>query len=81
MATDGGVLLYGVAEDDQGNPTVPESIPLRGAPERVSQIVSTSISEVPFIEPPRSYPCADDPSRGYLAVVVPQSARAPPAAA
>jgi hypothetical protein len=77
MATDGGVLLYGVAEDEHGNPTVPEPFALKGAPERVSQIVSTSIAEVPFIEPPRPYPLADDPSRGYLAIVVPQSSRAP----
>lgn len=77
MATDGGVLLYGVGEDEHGNPTVPEPISLKGAAERVSQIVSTSIAEVPFIEPPRPYPLADDPSRGYLVVVVPQSARSP----
>jgi hypothetical protein len=76
MATDGGVLLYGVAEDENGNATVPSPIALSGASERVSQIVSTSIAEVPFIEP-RQYPLADDPSRGYLAVVVPQSSRAP----
>jgi hypothetical protein len=76
MATDGGVLLYGVAEDEHGNPTVPEPITLKGAPERVSQIVSTSIAEVPFIDV-RPYPLADDPAHGYLAVAVPQSSRAP----
>jgi hypothetical protein len=76
MATDGGVLLYGVAEDEHGNPTKAQPIELVGAPERVSQIVSTSIAEVPFIDL-RPVPCADDPSRGYLVVIVPQSARAP----
>ena len=76
MATDGGVLLYGVAEDEHGNPTAPEPITLKGAPERVSQIVSTSIAEVPFIDV-RPYPLADDPAHGYLAVSVPQSSRAP----
>jgi hypothetical protein len=76
MATDGGVLLYGVAEDEHGNPTVPKPITLKGAPERVSQIVSTSIVEVPFTDV-RPYPLVNDPARGYLAVVVPQSPRAP----
>jgi hypothetical protein len=76
MATDGGVLLYGVAEDEHGNPTLPEPIGLKGAPERVSEIVSTSIAEVPFIDV-RTFPLSDDPSRGYLVVVVPQSSRAP----
>ncbi len=76
MATDGGVLLYGVAEDDHGQPTIPEPIPLQGTPERVGQIVSTSIAEVPFIEV-QPYPLPDDAARGYLAVIVPQSSRAP----
>jgi hypothetical protein len=76
MATDGGVLLYGVAEDDNGQPTIPQPITLNGAAERVGQIVSTSIAEVPFIEV-RPYPLSDDASRGFLAVIVPQSSRAP----
>ena len=76
MGTDGGVLLYGVGEDENGNPTRPGPLALAGTADRVSQIVSTSIAEVPFIEL-REIPCADQESRGYLAVVVPQSARAP----
>jgi hypothetical protein len=76
MATNGGVLLYGVAEDEHGNPSEPQPISLAGAPERVSQIVSTSIAEVPFIDV-RAFPCEEDPSKGYLVVIVPQSARAP----
>jgi hypothetical protein len=76
MATDGGALLYGVGEDEDRNPTMPAPITLTGAPERVSEIVSTSIAEVPFIDV-RTFPLSDDPSRGFLVVVVPQSARAP----
>lgn len=76
MATDGGVLLYGVDEDDDGRPTILTPIDLAGAAERVSMIVSTSIAEVPHIET-RLLPCADDPSKGYLLVIVPQSPRAP----
>jgi hypothetical protein len=76
MTTDGGVLLYGVAEDDEGQPTVPAPIELAGAGQRIDQIVSTSISEVPFVEA-RELPLDGDPARGYIALVVPQSERAP----
>jgi hypothetical protein len=76
MATDGGVLLYGIAEDDQGQPTIPVPIALAGVRERIDQIVTAGVAEVPYIDV-RSYPCADDPSLGYIAVVVPQSERAP----
>jgi hypothetical protein len=76
MSTDGGVLLYGVAEDEHRRPTIPQPIALAGAADRVDQIVSTSIAEVPYIDV-RELPCSDDPSRGYLLVIVPQSARAP----
>lgn len=76
MSTDGGVLLYGVAEDDNGAPTIPNPIGLAGASKRIDQIVATSIAEVPHAEV-RTYPLVDDPTRGYLVVIVPQSARAP----
>lgn len=76
MSTDGGVLLYGVGEDEHGQPTVPLPIALAGAADRIGQIVATSISEVPYIDV-RTYALPDDQARGYLLVVVPQSARAP----
>jgi hypothetical protein len=76
MATDGGVLLYGVKEDRNGALTIPNPIALAGARERVAQIVETSIAEVPVVDI-RAYPTTHDPSVGYLLVIVPQSARAP----
>jgi hypothetical protein len=76
MATDGGVLLYGVGEDEHGQPTMPRPIPLTGAADRIGQVVATSIAEVPYVDV-REYPSAGDPSMGYLVVIVPQSARAP----
>jgi hypothetical protein len=76
MSTDGGALLYGIGEDDHGRPTIPTPILLTGVADRVDQIVSTSVTEVPYIDV-RAYPCADDPSKGYLLVIVPQSPRAP----
>src|SRR4051794_21745468 len=72
MSTDGGALLYGIGEDDDEQPTVLRPIDLAGAAERVSGIVSASITEVPYYFT-REYRCADDASKGYLLVVVPQS--------
>jgi hypothetical protein len=76
MATDGGSLLYGLGEDENDRPTVPQPFKLAGARERVDQIVRTSISEPPAIEV-YSIPTDDDPSLGYLVVHVPASPRAP----
>jgi len=76
MSTDGGSLLYGVGEDEHERPTIPKPLDLKGAGDRVGQVVSTSIAEVPYIDV-REYPCDDDPSRGYLMVLVPASDRAP----
>jgi hypothetical protein len=76
MTVDGGTLVYGLGEDEDGRLTVLEPFVLAGAPERVAQIVETSISEPPFIRI-QSLPIEGDSSRGYLLVVVPRSARAP----
>lgn len=76
MTVDGGVLLYGVAEDDEKRPTILSPIKLVGAADRVGQIVATSIQEVPHVEI-REYPDPDNAERGCLVVVVPASPRAP----
>src|SRR5215213_7687404 len=76
MSTDGGVLLYGIAEDENKRPTVLHPITLAGAADRIDQIVSNGLAEVPYIDV-REYQCADDPSKGYLLVIVPPSPRAP----
>src|SRR5215208_1874326 len=67
MANDGGTLLYGIGENEERRPTVPQPFGLAGARERVDQIVQTSISEPPDIQV-REIPTDDDPSLGYLAV-------------
>ena len=61
MATDGGVLLYGVAEDEHERPTLPQPIELAGAADRIGQIVATSIAEVPHIDI-HTFECPNDPS-------------------
>jgi hypothetical protein len=76
MSTDGGVLLYGIAEDASKRPTVIQPITLAGAADRIDQIVSNGIAEVPYIDP-REYPCAGDPSKGYVLLIIPPSPRAP----
>jgi hypothetical protein len=76
MANNGGILLYGVGEDENHRPTVLKPFKLAGARERVAQIVWASISEPPIIEV-LPIPTENDPSIGYLVVVVPPSQRAP----
>lgn len=76
MANYGGVLLYGLGEDENQRPTVPKPFDLAGARERVDQIVQSSISEPPVIEI-YPIPTESDPSIGYLVVVVPPSQWAP----
>jgi hypothetical protein len=76
MSTEGGVLLYGIGEDDDERLTVLKSIVLAGVADRIGQVVSTSIAEVPYIEV-SEHPTDADPSKGYVSVLVPQSARAP----
>lgn len=76
MTGDGGELLYGIAEDENRRPTIPQPIDLRGTRERIDQISQTSVSEPPYIEI-REYPTDGDPAKGYVLVVIPQSPRAP----
>jgi hypothetical protein len=76
IANDGGTLLYGVGEDENDRPTVPQPFRLAGARERVDQIVRTSISEPPEIQV-REIPSTYDSSLGFLVVAVPPSPRAP----
>ncbi|MGX6446786.1 AlbA family DNA-binding domain-containing protein [Patulibacter sp. S7RM1-6] len=76
MSTDGGVLLYGVAEDENHEPTIPMPFDLTGASDRVAQIVETSISEPPRIIL-HTLRTDADPSVGFLVIEVPMSPRAP----
>jgi hypothetical protein len=76
MANAGGVLLYGVGEDEHGRPTIISPIKLHGAKERVDQIVRTSISEPPAIEI-HEIPAENHAEVGYLVVTIPSSSRAP----
>ena len=76
MTTEGGVLIYGVGEDEQEQPTVFAPIELAGARERVAQIAQSSIMPPPHIDI-RALAASEDPARGYLVVAIPRSAVAP----
>jgi hypothetical protein len=76
MANDGGVLLYGVGEDANHRPTIPQPFVLKGQAERVNQVVRSGISEAPFIEV-RELPLQSNLSEGFLVVIVPASPRGP----
>jgi hypothetical protein len=76
MSTDGGSLIYGVGEDDNGQPRLLAAIELDGAGERIDQVAEQSISgslRVEFVHLRRP----DQPGTGYLMVVIPASPEAP----
>jgi hypothetical protein len=76
MATGGGVLLYGVGEDGAGRPTRLTPIPLKGAREKVDQILRAGIAEPPFYRM-RVISSMSVADHGYLVLIVPASERAP----
>lgn len=74
--TAGGVLIYGIDEDENGFPTVLNPILLEGQQERIEGILRTSIDEVPVFKISAIQTEVDN-SKGYLIVFVPPSERAP----
>jgi hypothetical protein len=75
MATDGGVVIYGIAEDADRRLVGINPIPLTEA-DRISNIVQSSIAESPRIVLHRIQSAAN-PAVGYVVVHVPASERAP----
>jgi hypothetical protein len=76
MTVNGGSIVYGLGEDNNKRLTVLAPFELAGVPERIAQIVETGITEPPFIRI-QTLPLENDPSKGYVLVIVPQSPRAP----
>jgi hypothetical protein len=76
MAIDGGVLIYGIGEDEKNVPSIASPIKLDGMSEKISSIVRTSIKEPPFIEI-NEIRSKNDSSKGYLVVLIPPSQMAP----
>ena len=76
MSTDGGVIIYGLDEDENHFVTKRTPIPLAGSRERIDAIVQASVTEVPNYSI-RSIESKEEPGQGYIVVVVPPSVRAP----
>jgi hypothetical protein len=76
LANEGGVILYGLGEDENKRLTILAPFPLSGVAERIDSIIRTAISEPPKIEI-KVIPSEDNPNDGYIAVIVPPSPRAP----
>jgi len=76
MTVDGGVLIYGVGEDEHEQPARLCPIELAGARERIDQVLRSSIHESPTVRI-EAFALRDDSARGYLVVIVPPSPRAP----
>lgn len=74
--TAGGVLIYGIDEDENGFPNVPSPILLKGESEKIEAIIRTTIDEVPVFKISAIQTEADN-SKGYLVVFIPPSERAP----
>ena len=65
MSTDGGVVIYGLDEDENHFVTTISPIPLAGTRERISSIIQSSVSEVPSFSVV-SIQSTKDPSIGYI---------------
>ena len=76
MSIDGGVIIFGIDEDQHKRLTIPSAVPLKGLADSINQIATTCIAEVPVIRT-FAYEDPSDPSVGYLVVFVAPSPRAP----
>ena len=76
MATDGGVLIYGVLENKEAGTFSPSPIELAGVQELISEVVMANVRErIEFAVTP--LPLDDDSAKGFVLVDVPASLRAP----
>lgn len=76
MTTDGGVIIYGVAEDKTAGTFSPKPFDLMGQRERIVSIVESRVGGSPYIET-FALDDPDTPGFGYIVVHVPASPTAP----
>ena len=76
MANDGGVIIYGIGEDEHGRITRLTPLSIDGQAEKIDAIVRSSITE-PLVIHISSIPTEENPAVGYLIVYIPPSERAP----
>ncbi|MGW0006072.1 RNA-binding domain-containing protein [Nocardia grenadensis] len=77
FALDGGVIVIGIDEGEDGATPRLEPTDLTGLPERVEAIAKTAVHEPVQITSTRIPAETSDPGYGYLVVHIPQSPRAP----
>lgn len=76
MATDGGVIVYGITENKSAGTFNASPVTLQGAKERISDVVSSHVRErIEFYV--HELALDDDPTKGFIVVDVPASVRAP----
>jgi hypothetical protein len=76
MSNDGGVIIYGIGEDENNQLRNLAPFNLDGQPERIASIIQTSIAEPPQFHI-YTITTKNDVAKGYIIVVVPPSERAP----
>lgn len=76
MTVNGGVIIYGVGENQQTASFFSAPIQLQGAVERVSQTIESNVKERPDFTA-RPLPIDGTPGEGYVVVEIPASLRAP----
>jgi hypothetical protein len=76
MATNGGVIIYGVLEDKTAMTFSPTPVELAGAKDRISDIVTANVRERVDFDI-RLLPLDNEPTRGFVVVDIPASSRAP----
>jgi hypothetical protein len=76
MTVDGGVIIYGVAEDKAKVAFTPHPIDLAGVQDRISNTVVANVRERPPFDI-RLLQLPDDTTKGFVLVEVPASSRAP----
>lgn len=76
MATSGGIVIYGVAEDKEAGTLSASPIELAGVKDRISDVVTSQLREPPYFDV-ALLPLATESGCGFAIVDVPASARAP----
>lgn len=76
MANDGGVIIYGIGEDENGRLSKLTPLSLDGQAEKIDAVVRSSIAEPPVVHI-TAIPTAENAVIGYIVVHVPPSERAP----
>jgi hypothetical protein len=77
MCNDGGVIIYGIGEDENKRLTRLTPVPIKGQAERIASIIQSAISEPPKVFINEPIPFSKNPSLGFIVVEIPPSERAP----